>query len=56
MRVFSLFELFLAVLAVYAIFQFEGIWKILFPCLCLFSDFLFEKLKKRLKENPRPQS
>ena len=56
MRVFSLFELFLAVVAFYAIVTFEGGMRTLFPILCLSTIFLFEILretpKKQLERRP----
>ena len=55
MRVFSLFELYLIVFTIYAISEFEGALKILVPCLCFFSDFLFVRFKKRFRESPRGQ-
>ena len=54
MRVFSLFELFLAVFAFYAIY--EGETKILVPCFCLITVFLLEKLQGKAKESPKSQS
>ena len=46
MRVFSLFELFLTVFALYAILNFEGGMKISVSLLCLVIVFLFERLQK----------
>ncbi len=47
MRAFSLFELFLTVAAIYALFQFEGGTRIVVPLLCLVVVFLFERLRKK---------
>ena len=47
MRAFSLFELFLTVFAIYAIFKFEGGTRIVVPILCLGVVFLFERLRKK---------
>jgi hypothetical protein len=49
MRIISLFELFLAVFTLYAIY--EGGMKVLVPALCLVPVFIFEKLKAKLKED-----
>ena len=51
MRFFTLFELFLVVVTFYAIFKFEGELRIIVPCLCLVTDFLFERLRKRIQES-----
>jgi hypothetical protein len=47
MRAFSLFELFLTVVAIYALFKFEGGTRIVVPSLCLVVVFLFERLRKK---------
>ena len=47
MRAFSLFELFLTVVAIYALFKFEGGTRIVVPTLCLVVVFLFERLRKK---------
>ena len=49
MGVLSLFQLFLAVFTLYAIY--EGGMKVLIPVLCLGTVFLFERSKGRLKED-----
>ena len=49
MRILSLFELFLVLFTLYAIFNYEGDIKILVPILCLVAVFLFERLQGRLK-------
>ena len=49
MRVRSLFQLFLTVVTLYAIY--EGGMKVFIPFLCLGTVFLFERLKGRLKED-----
>jgi hypothetical protein len=46
MRLFSLFELFLVVFSLYAIFKFEGGMRTLVPILCLLTVFLFEMLRE----------
>lgn len=51
MRILSLFELFLAVVTLYAIY--EGGMKVLIPILCLGAVFLFERLKRKLKEDEK---
>jgi len=51
MRVFSLFELFLAVFTIYAIFKFDGGMRVLVPTLCLVAMFLFERLRKKSTED-----
>ena len=55
MGVFSLFELFLAVFSFYAISHYEGGMRIVVPVLCLFTLFLFERVKGRLKEDEEIQ-
>jgi hypothetical protein len=47
MRVFPLFELFLAVFTIYAIFKFDGGMRVLIPTLCLVAIFPFERLRKK---------
>ena len=51
MGLFSLFELFLVLFTIYAIFKFEGGTRILIPILCLVAVYLFEKIKGRLEED-----
>ncbi len=51
MRAFSLFELFLTVVAIYALFKFEGGTRIVVPLLCLVVVFLFERLRKKPVED-----
>ena len=50
MKVYSLFELFLTAFAFYAILEFEGDMRIIIPALCLFTSFLFGRLRTHLKE------
>ena len=45
MRVLVLFELFLTVFAFYAVFKYEGDMRIIVPVLCLFTAFLFGKVR-----------
>lgn len=45
MKVFSLFELFLAVFTFYSLLKFEGGMRTLVPILCLVLIFLFETLR-----------
>ena len=49
MRILSLFELFLVVFTLYAIY--EGGMKVLVPVLCVGTVFLFERLEVELKED-----
>ena len=51
MGLFSLFELFLVLFTIYAIFKYEGGTRILIPILCLVAVYLFEKIKGRLEED-----
>ena len=51
MGLFSLFELFLVLFTIYAIFKYEGGTRILIPILCLVAVYLFEKVKGRLDED-----
>ena len=50
MRVFPLFELFLAVFTMYALFKFDGGMRVIVPTLCLVTIFLFERLRKKPTE------
>ena len=43
MRVFSLFELFLTIFALYAILELEGDMRVVVSSLCLLTSFLFER-------------
>ena len=45
MKTFSLFELFLTVFTFYAVY--EGDMKVLVPCLCLVTAYLFENFRKK---------
>ena len=45
MKTFSLFELFLTVFTFHAVY--EGDMRILVPCLCLVTAYLFENLRKK---------
>jgi len=49
MKVYTLFELFLTAFAFYAILEFEGEMRIIIPSLCLFTSFLFGRLRTGLK-------
>ena len=51
MGLFSLFELFLVLFTIYAIFKYEGGTRILIPILCLVAVYLFEKVKGRMEED-----
>jgi len=51
MGLFSLFELFLVLFTIYAIFKYEGGTRILIPILCLVAVYLFEKIKGRLEDD-----
>lgn len=51
MGLFSLFELFLVLFTIYAIFKYEGGTRILIPILCLVAVYLFEKIKGRMEED-----
>ena len=50
MRVYSFFELFLTVFAFYAVLEFEGYMRIVISSLCLFTSYLFGRLRTGLKE------
>jgi hypothetical protein len=50
MKVYTLFELFLTAFAFYAILEFEGDMRFIIPSLCLFTSFLFGRLRRGLKE------
>lgn len=50
MRVYSLFELFVTVFALYIILEFEGDMRVVISLLCLFASFLFGRLRTGLKE------
>jgi hypothetical protein len=52
MRIYSLFELFLVIFACYAALEWKDPLNILIPSLCLIVDLLFERLKKRLIQEP----
>jgi len=51
MKTITLFEIFLAIFALYTIFNYKTGTDILIPCLCLLTIFLFEKLRQRIKED-----
>jgi hypothetical protein len=51
MKTITLFELFLALLALYAILTYKTGTDVIIPVLCLFTIFLFEKLRQRIKED-----
>jgi hypothetical protein len=51
MGLFSLFELFLVLFTIYAIFKYEGGTRILVPLLCLVAVYLIGKIKGRLEED-----
>jgi hypothetical protein len=49
MKVYTLFELFLTVVAFYAILKFDGDMRIIVPSLCLLTSCLFGRLRANLK-------
>jgi hypothetical protein len=51
MKIISLFELLLALFAFYTLFKYDVGIGILVPILCLFTIFLFERLRQRIKED-----
>ena len=51
MKTISLFELFLALFALYTLFTYKTGTDVIIPLLCLFTIFLFEKLRQRIKED-----
>jgi hypothetical protein len=51
MKTITLFELFLALFALYALFNYKTGTDVIIPLLCLFTIFLFEKLRQRIKED-----
>ena len=51
MKTITLFELFLALFALYTLFTFKTGTDVIIPVLCLFTIFLFEKLRQRIKED-----
>lgn len=51
MKTITLFELFLALFALYALFTYKTGTDVIIPLLCLFTIFLFEKLRQRIKED-----
>ena len=51
MKTISLFELLLALFAFYTLFKYDVGIGILVPMLCLFTIFLFERLRQRIKED-----
>ena len=51
MKTITLFELFLALFALYALFTYKTGTDVIIPVLCLFTIFLFEKLRQRIKED-----
>ena len=50
MRLFLLFELFLCVFCLYALFTFQGDMRITVPIICLVTVFLFEMLQSKMKK------
>jgi len=50
MKVFTLFELFLVLFTFYALFEFGGVMRTLVPIICLITVFLFEMLRKGIKQ------
>ena len=50
MKVYSLFELFLTVVAFYVILEFEGDMRIIIPSLCLLTSCLFGRRRANFKE------
>jgi hypothetical protein len=51
MKTISLFELVLALFAFYTLVTYDVGIGILVPILCLFTIFLFERLRQRIKED-----
>lgn len=51
MKTITLFELFLAIFALYTICTYRTGTAVLIPVLCLFTIFLFEKLRQRIIED-----
>ena len=51
MKTISLFELLLALFAFYTLVEYDMGIGILVPILCLFTIFLFERLRQRIKED-----
>ena len=51
MKTITLFELFLALFVLYALFTYKTGADVIIPLLCLFTIFLFEKLRQRIKED-----
>lgn len=51
MKIFTFFQLFLALFALYALFTHKTGADLIIPVLCLFTIFLFEKLRQRIKED-----
>ena len=51
MKTITLFEIFLAIFALYTICNYKTGTDILITCLCLLTIFLFEKLRQRIKED-----
>ena len=51
MKTITLFELFLALFALYVLFNYKTGTDVIIPLLCLFTIFLFEKLRQRIKED-----
>ena len=49
MKVYSLFELFLTIAALYIILEFEGDRRIVISSLCLLTSFLLGRLRTGLK-------
>lgn len=50
MKTISFFELILALLAFYTLCKYDVGTGLLIPILCLFTMFLFERLRQRIKE------
>lgn len=51
MKIFTFFQIFLALFALYAFFTYKTGTDVIIPVLCLFTIFLFEKLRQRIKED-----
>jgi hypothetical protein len=51
MKTISLFELLLALFAFYTLVKYDVGIGFLVPILCLFTIFLFERLRQRIKED-----
>jgi hypothetical protein len=55
MKIITLFELFLALFALYRLYTSSTGTDVLLPVLCLVTIFLFEKLRQRIQEDADAQ-